>query len=136
MRIKNILNEPNSLLAEYLHTDLATIKKVKQIIRGTLDPLSFKSASQYKNQCYNTPADYLLKLYALNELLELFGVEAIENKGIYINSYFGNFTYDYLNTGDTYALTIIRCNKTGKFFISSWGNVAEQTINQESEGVK
>jgi hypothetical protein len=34
--------------------------------------------------------------------------------------------YEYLNTGDTYAVTLIYCRHTNQIVLGSWGDIAER----------
>jgi len=66
-------------------------------------------------ECYNPPTTSDIRLHCLDALLETFGTEAFQTR---------NGTWvEYLNTGDTYAPTIIRIN--GHYRIASWGDIAE-----------
>lgn len=50
---------------------------------------------------------------------QMFGVEVIYEKDNWTPAYY------YLNAGDTYKATILCDLNTGKFIISSWGDVVE-----------
>ena len=66
-------------------------------------------------ECYNPPTTSDVRLHCLDALLGTFGIEAFQTR---------NGTWvEYLNTGDTYAPTIIRMN--GHYRIASWGDIAE-----------
>jgi len=66
-------------------------------------------------ECYNPPTTSDVPLHFLDEFPGTFGIEAFQTR---------NGTWvEYLNTGDTYAPTIIRMN--GHYRIASWGDIAE-----------
>ena len=74
-------------------------KTARGILDGSIDPESVsKAARDYVSQCYHAPPNYLVKLYALNELGDFFGVEYAEHP---------TQGFDYLNAGDTYAPTLV-----------------------------
>ena len=66
-------------------------------------------------ECYHAPSTSDVRMHCLDALLETFGIEAFQTR---------NGTWvEYLNTGETYAPTIIRMN--GHYRIASWGDIAE-----------
>ena len=69
-------------------------------------------------QFYNQPGPRYARLLALNHALDMFGVEHVgqyDERGFY-----------FLNTGDTYAATLIQFDDKESIFISSWGDVVEK----------
>jgi hypothetical protein len=61
-------------------------------------------------------------LHAMNEIAGTHGVEALgPNDG-------GNYAapYEYLNTGDSYAATLIYNRKSDTLSIGSWGDIVEK----------
>ena len=75
-------------------------------------------------QLHNYDRDYA-RLLVLNELLECHGVEAIGEQP--------DFTASYLNVGETYATTLVHFDDSGKFELTSWGDVVESLGNSEEE---
>ena len=67
-------------------------------------------------QCFNRPSDHVLRMHAIDCILDTHGVEHFEHR---------NKSYLYCNTGDSYALTIMYCIDTGKFTLNSLGNIVE-----------
>lgn len=67
-------------------------------------------------ECYHAPTTSDVRLHCLDALLETFGIEAFQTRN-------GEWV-EYLNTGDTYAPTIVRMN--GHYRIASWGDIAER----------
>ena len=91
-------------------------KTARGILDGSIDPeLVSKAARDYVAQCYHAPPDYLVKLYALDELGDFFGVEYTEHptQGFY-----------YLNAGDTYAPTLVR-RGANRYQVTTIGDVIE-----------
>jgi hypothetical protein len=68
------------------------------------------------SECYNPPATSDIRMSVLNELAGTHGVEAFETKR--------NGWCDYLNTGDSYAPTLVRYR--GRYRVASWGDIAER----------
>ncbi len=71
-------------------------------------------------QCYNPPGLSYMRLTALNAELETFGIEYAKGKGTRRTP-----SFEYLNTGETYATTIIRF-ANGRYIVSSWGDIVER----------
>lgn len=69
-----------------------------------------KSARRRVAECFHRPSDVDIRFHALNDLERLYGVEGIE---IGFNDFI-----DYLNTGDTYATTLL--HHKGRFWVGSW----------------
>jgi len=81
---------------------------------------SLKVYEQYYQETgkfmYNPHSLPELKLYMLNIVLGLYGIEAIQNNN--------DDWLEYLNTGDTYNATIIYYH--GRFSVNSWGDIVER----------
>jgi hypothetical protein len=118
-------------LQTQLRISRETALKVRKVLDGRLDPETFESVSNWVRQCYHKPRTIDLKLKACDEILETFGVESIEDPNAYVDPYHMNFTHDYLNTGDSYAATLIRDNRTGRVFVGSWGDIAERQLDYD-----
>ncbi len=91
-------------------------KEAKEIFQMRRDELELLPAGNDRvRECYHSPSTPDVRLHCLDALLETFGVEAFQTR---------NGTWvEYLNTGDTYAPTIVRMN--GNYRIASWGDIAE-----------
>jgi hypothetical protein len=91
-------------------------KEVKAIFRMRRSELELLPAGNARvRECYHAPSTSDVRLHCLDALLETFGIEAFQTR---------NGTWvEYLNTGDTYAPTIVRMN--GHYRIASWGDIAE-----------
>lgn len=67
-------------------------------------------------ECYHPPETYDLRLTALDALAGTHGVEAFETRE-------GGWC-EYLNSGDTYAPTLLRFR--GRYRVGCWGDIAER----------
>jgi len=114
-------------IAEKLNISLIQAEQIKGIIKGTIDPLSFKSVQDWGNQCYSLPSMIELKLAAINEVLEGFGVEYIESTS---DSYVDSYGLSYINLGDTYTNTVIFDHSCNKFRFCSWGDIVESSMEE------
>lgn len=82
----------------------------------------------YATRCYNDPYDshmwrVTMALHAMNDCCRLHGVESLKPDE---DSSMAPPPYEYLNTGDTYALTLIYKRKTDTLMLGSWGDIAER----------
>ena len=91
-------------------------KLAKAIFRMRRSELESLPAGDARiRECYHAPSTSDVRMHCLDALLETFGIEAFQTR---------NGTWvEYLNTGDTYAPTIVRMN--GHYRIASWGDIAE-----------
>ena len=78
--------------------------------------LETKEGNARLRECYSAPSTMDIRLHVLDALAGTHGVEGFELKD-------GTFC-EYLNAGDTYALTL--CYYHGKIRLCSWGDVAEK----------
>jgi hypothetical protein len=103
------------------------------IMRGRVDPLShprrFPNTCKWVDACYNSPHKFEVKLSALDELLRTYGVEHINDKNTYVDSFYGNIVATYLNTGCTYATTILLDHVHGRWRLTSWGDFYESRVS-------
>jgi hypothetical protein len=112
------------IMAE-LNVDRETAKRIRGVVKDQIDPEDeslFPKTSKWIRSCYNRPSKTALKLSALNELIGGFGVEGIGRND---NPPYTP-PYEYINTGDTYAATIIRDNLRNRYFVSDWGTIVER----------
>lgn len=90
-----------------------------------------EDARKYRNQCYHEPELYVLKMYAANEIIGGYGVEAIDiPEGSFNNCQTPDICIEYVNRGDTYDTTLVRVNNRGKitYRVTDWGSIAERYI--------
>ena len=79
----------------------------------------------YRAQLWRTT----VALHAINEHLGTYGVEGLgpPRSGDYAPP------YEYLNAGDSYAATLVYDRDKDRLFVGSWGDVAEQHPEWESQ---
>lgn len=112
--------------------DAEKAKHLRAILTAkTREPLrQYKSARTYELSCYHPPDIYLLKLYAADEVIGGFGIEAIDiPEGSFNNCQNPDTCIEYVNLGDTYAVTLCRIdgrNKTPRYVVSSYGDLVER----------
>ena len=99
------------------------------IIRGRVDPAKhprrFPRTVEWAQSCHFPPRKRELKLTALDELLRTHGVEAIQPEGAWVDRYYGSCVASYLNTGDTYAPTLLLDHEVERWKLTSWGDFLE-----------
>ncbi len=114
-------------IASHLSISLRKATIALAIIRGQLDPLNypghFPATEKWARSCYNPLPAKDTKLAALSELLGMHGVECIQ--GDWWDHYYGDNVAEYLNTGDSYAATILLDHQRGKWLLTSWGDFVE-----------
>lgn len=98
-----------------------TADRILAIIRGSrAHALTYKSAQDRDRASYHPHDTYVLKLEALNEVLEAFGAE-------YVPAGRGSRSpaFEYVNFGDTYDVTIVYFPDRHTWRVSSWGDIVE-----------
>ncbi len=60
-----------------------------------------------------------------NELIDGHGVEAIRVEGAHVDNYHGDIVGTYVNTGDTYSLTIVHDSENNSFHLTTFGDWVE-----------
>jgi hypothetical protein len=113
-------------IAERLNITIEQATAIKGIIKGTIDPTTVKSVQNWISQCYNMPYKVELKLCAINDILEGFGVEYISSVN---DDYSEVYGLDYVNLGDTYTPTVIFDHNSRKWRFTSWGDIVESNQN-------
>lgn len=74
-------------------------------------------------ECYHPPKTSDVRLHVLDAVAETHGVEYIAHKD---DTSSENLGIEYLNTGETYNLTIVRFCETGNYRVASWGDIVER----------
>jgi hypothetical protein len=74
---------------------------------------------------FHPPACYDLRLHVLDSIAGTYGVEYIASPE---DTFTTSLGIDYLNTGDSYALTIVRSAETGNYRVASWGDLVEKWL--------
>ena len=111
-------------LTTQLHITEDEANTVRGLIKGTVDPETVEATEGWVRQCHHRPPDSDLILHAIDATLNTHGVEYIG--GGPQDTWDWRPDYEYCNTGDSYAATIIRNNETGAYFIGDWGTIAER----------
>lgn len=70
------------------------------------------------SQYYNEPSARYKRMIALNYALDMYGIEHVGQ--------FGEKGFNYLNTGDAYAATLIQFDGSNAIILSSWGDIVER----------
>lgn len=84
------------------------------------------ATAQYAHRCYNDPFQgegwrRTMMLHAIDEILGTFGVEPLGPVDMRDGP-----PFEYCNTGDSYAATIIYSRESDTLRIGSWGDIAER----------
>jgi hypothetical protein len=92
------------------------------IIARKVHPRTVPAAEQWERQCYNRPSLHELTMCALDSLLGTHGVECIGDVDMHDGP-----PVEYLNTGDSYAHTVVwyRDRKT-EWRVEGWADAAER----------
>ncbi len=123
MKPTNYTAPPAAKIAAAMNCDMETAKAARALMRGEIlirDNPKFPKTNDWATSCYHYPRRIELILSALNELMGTFGVEAFNSRESRMHA-----IAEYLNTGDTYAPTILFRHDTGTFRITSWGDFFE-----------
>jgi hypothetical protein len=80
----------------------------------------------YRSRIWRTT----VALHAMNDIMGTHGVEGLgpPRSGDYAPP------YEYLNTGDTYAATLVYDRDRDRLFVSTWGDIAERHPEWEGGG--
>lgn len=80
------------------------------------------SPAELVARCWHSPALWLLKMAAADEICGTHGVEAVFYKN-------GKLAFEYLNAGDPYVATLIRWNdgRARRYIVKSWGDIVERS---------
>jgi hypothetical protein len=107
-----------------LQTDPETIEIVNGLLSGSIDPRNYSNVKNWLRQCHNEPSADELKMCAINQALQGYGIESVRTSK-WKNGYWGDILCTYVNMGDSYIPTVIHHRKHG-FMISSIGDVIEK----------
>ena len=116
------MNTPSikALKAAFPKSDDKTILMVKQVMDNEIPPeIASEKTQAWVNRCYFPPKLHDKKMDAINNLLEMYGVEYTargKNKK--------SPPIEYCNAGDTYNVTILFVN--GRYRIGDWGSIVER----------
>jgi hypothetical protein len=113
--MKQLKNLKLSEICDLLNINTNQAKELKNVVINKITPEKYISVVRWIDQCYNKPKLQELKLCAINQIIEGYGVDVVYESDIFI---------DYINMGDTYTNTVLYFN--GKYYISSWGDIYER----------
>lgn len=102
-----------------LNISAEQIEKVNAILNGTLDPETFDTVAQWVSVCFSKPGWIELKLRAINEVLEGYGIESLRTTK-WKNGHWCDVLCSYVNMGDSYIPTVIHHRKHG-FMVATGG---------------
>ena len=111
-------------LMKTFQINLMQAKLVIKVIFGQTKLEAFRSVEKWIAQCFNKPSELEMKMEALNELIDGFGVEAVNHESNW-DRYWGNAIALYVNTGDTYSPTILYSIEDKQFELTTWGDFYE-----------
>lgn len=118
-----------SRIAETFQVSSFTANLALLIIRGRVKPEDhprrFPKTCRWVDQCYNAPRRSEIKLAALDEILGTYGAEALRIEGAWVDRFYGDIVATYLNTGDTYAPTLLLDHESSVWKLTSWGDFYE-----------
>lgn len=127
-------------IAEAFDIDLDDAKLAIKIIRYRANPLDEPEKFPRTHETYSRLGDLSskndneMRMSALDELCLTHGVEPIRTSE-YIDRFHGEVRASYLNTGDSYATTILLDHRDLKWRLMSWGDFVEWVSSKkDSEG--
>lgn len=100
------------------------IETVNYILNETFDPETFQSVKTWLSQCFNKPNSDEMKMCAINEVLEGYGIESVRTSK-WKNGYWCDILCTYVNMGDSYIPTVILHRKHG-FIVACIGDINEK----------
>jgi hypothetical protein len=95
-------------------------KTLKRLLTSADAVREHPAAIARVRECYSEPDLRDLRLRALNAEIEAFGVEYQRGNGTRRSP-----SFEYLNTGDSYSVTIIRFTD-GRYRVTTWGDIVER----------
>lgn len=110
-------------LEKHLSLNRTDALKLRKLLDGRLDPMTFASVQKWVKQCYNQPKHLDLVMEAANELLGGYGIEAI--RGEWQNGFWCDVRAVYVNMGDTYTSTLLYDRDSACYRVMSWGDFVE-----------
>ncbi len=102
------------------HVDENDITLALRLIKGDEHPRIVQAAADIESRCYSPPKRHHMLMTALNSLLKTHGVEYIGDVHMTDGP-----PVQYLNTGDTYAATLVWYRDTFKFKVQGYDEAVE-----------
>jgi hypothetical protein len=106
-------------------TDPKAAQKVAAILNGKVDPATIPEVDYWIRQHHYRPQENVLRLHAVNALLDCYGVEPLRVEGEWVDCYHGDIVAAYINTGDPYTETVLLDLETQEFHLTSYGDWLE-----------
>ena len=100
------------------------IETVNYILNGTIETRTFSTGRDWIDVCFYEPCSDELKMHAINQVLEGYGIEAIRTTKCK-NGFWCDVLYTYINMGDSYIPTIIHHRKHG-YMVATIGDIIEK----------
>jgi hypothetical protein len=107
-----------------LHATPEQIETVNYILNGTIETRTFSMVREWIDVCFYEPCSDELKMHAINEVLEGYGIEAVRTTK-WKNGFWCDVLCTYINMGDSYIPTVIHHRKHG-FMVACIGDVIEK----------
>lgn len=111
------MNLPSRKTLSQVFKNPKEARRILEMTKGELQ--DYPGIESLFNDHYHVPKTYQIRLEALNFLGGFFGVECIDSIN-QANGYSADEYAEYLNAGDTYALTIIYWR--GRYRVQSIGD--------------
>lgn len=111
------------LRAAFRNVDPANITLALLLINDRMsddDLDSMPAVSELRRQCYNEPSKHHKVMTALDSLFDTCGVEHIGEVHMHDGP-----PIEYLNTGDSYAATVVWYRDLGKFRVQCYADAVE-----------
>lgn len=121
-------------LARTAHEENAALK-MAHILNGTALPEDNERVNDRLSDRYARQSRQEKMLIAFDALFDCHGIEAIRVEGAWVDNYHGDVIASYVNTGDTYCLTLVLDHETGELILTSYGDWLEEwEATHEREG--
>jgi hypothetical protein len=102
------------------HVDEASIALALDLVRGHIDPRETKAGEARYRECYHPPSHHDMLMHALNAALETHGLEYIGEVDMHDGP-----PVEYLNAGDSYAVTLVWYRDTDRFRVQDYATAVE-----------
>jgi hypothetical protein len=102
---------------------------IQGIVR-TKDEKLFPKSNKLFNRCHHPMWRLDRILECLNELLEMHGVEYVSNGEQQMDG--SHIVAEYLNSGDTYSMTLLFNHRSGAFSLTTLGDFVERNQHRYS----
>lgn len=128
-------------IADELDASLFEANLALLIIRGRFTDEKFPSVlerrfpatHEWLRKCFHEPRQSEIALHLLDELFQTCGVEAIQDDRFFVDNYHRDIIASYINTGDTYAPTILLDHLDNRWRLCSWGDFVESLDDRLDE---